>query len=300
MQPGRLKFKDAPAPLYCRILPWPFTVLRRITRWPSCVARLARVARGGLVSVAEAAEALGESRARTSRTLAKLARRGWVERARRGLYLVRPLEVAPGERTVAEDPWVVADEVFGPCYIGGWSAAEYWNLTEQIFREILVVTAASVRSQVQDLLGHTFRLFRVPESRISGSSLTRVWRGAARVRVSSPERTIADGLRNPELCGGIRHLGDIMREYGRREDYDTRRLAEAMDAAATGAAWKRLGYLAEMLWPGETGLLSLARKNASKGNARLDPSVDGKGRLVNRWRLWVNVSVDAGDADMAP
>jgi predicted transcriptional regulator of viral defense system len=262
------------------------------------VSKLARVARGGLVSISSAARALGESRAVAARKLATLARRGWIQRAKRGVYLVRPLEVSPSEDTVAEDPWVVADEVFDPCYIGGWSAAEYWNLTEQIFRATLVVTAANVRSQYETLLGHTFRLFRVPASRVAGPSLALVWRGTTRVRISTPERTVADCLRNPELCGGIRHVADVMREYGSTDRRDFGKVAEAMNAVATGAAWKRLGYLAETIWPEAKALVALSARKISKGNARLDPAVERSGRLLTKWRLWVNVDLTPSQVSM--
>jgi len=252
------------------------------------MAKLARAARGGLVSVGDAARALDEPRSRAARRLAALARGGWIERAKRGVYLVRPLEAAPGQRTVAEDPWIVAHELFAPCYVGGWSAAEYWSLTDQIFASTLVVTAASVRSTSQNLLGHPYRLFRVPESRITGA-LSRVWRGSSRVLVSSPERTIADCLRNPALCGGVRHLADIMREYGNGADADFQTLAEAMRDVGNGAAWKRCGYLAEIVWPGERALADTATRNLTTGYSRLDPSIERRGRLVTRWRLWVNV-----------
>lgn len=262
------------------------------------IAKLAREARGGLISVKDAADALGLDRTETAKKLAALARRDWIERAKRGLYLIRPLEVSPDQRTVAEDPWIVADEVFEPCYIGGWSAAEYWELTEQIFRPTLVVTGANVRSKNEEVVGHEFRLFRVPESRISGS-ITPVWRGTERTLVSSPERTIADCLRNPELCGGVRHLAEVMAEYGRGEGRDFEKLVTAMHEVATGAAWKRFGYLAEMLWPKETRLPDVARRNLTEGNARLDPAVERSGKLLNRWSLWVNVEVDKARADSA-
>lgn len=35
----------------------------------------------------------------------------------------------------------MAAKVFEPCYIGDWSAAECWDLTEQVFREVVVVTS---------------------------------------------------------------------------------------------------------------------------------------------------------------
>lgn len=250
------------------------------------IAKLARAAKGGLLSVPAAAETLGLPSRQAAVKLASLARRGWLLRARRGLYLVLPLEAEPGKPAVAEDPWVLAQEVFSPCYIGGWSAAEHWGLTEQLFRSTLVVTAANVRARSEEILGHEFRLFRVPRTRLAGA--VKVWRGPERVAVSDRERTIVDCLRNPELCGGVRHLADMMREYAGGER-DTAKLVATARSAASGAAWKRLGFLAERLWPEETSLVDEAKRHVTAGNVRLDPTLRHKGTLLRRWRLLVNV-----------
>jgi len=260
----------------------------------STIAKLARNSTGGLVSVGAAAKALGLPSKQAATKLASLARRGWLRRARRGLYLVLPLETEPGKPAVVEDPWVLAREVFAPCYIGGWSAAEYWGLTEQLFRSTLVMTAANVRAKSNEILGHKFRLFRVPRSRLGGA--VDVWRGAERVAVSNRELTIIDCLRNPELCGGIRHLADIMREYGSSDEQDMTKLTSTAEGVASGAAWKRLGFLAEHLWPAEAHLIAEAGKHLTAGNVRLDPTVRRKGRLLRRWRLLVNVSELASPA----
>jgi len=65
-----------------------------------------------------------------------------LSRIRRGLYVAVPLDARRSGEWV-EDAWVVADRVFSPCYIGGWSACEYWDLTDQVFRTILVVAHRS-------------------------------------------------------------------------------------------------------------------------------------------------------------
>lgn len=223
--------------------------------------------------------------------LAAMARRGWLLRARRGLYLILPLEAEPGRPMVVEDPWVLAREAFSPCYIGGWSAAEHWGLTEQLFRSTLVVTATNARSRSIKLLGHEFRVFRVHQSRLVG--LASVWRGAERVPVSDRERTIIDGLRHPELCGGFRHLADIMREYGSHPEPDFKRLVSVAQKAGSGAAWKRLGYLAEKFWPAERSLIDKALRHLTAGYVKLDPDIGRRGVLVRRWRLWVNAPVAA-------
>lgn len=260
------------------------------------LAKLGRAAQAGLVTVPMAAEILEIPRRAAAMKLAALARRGWVQRARRGLYLILPLEVEPGHPTVAEDPWVLAQEAFAPCYIGGWSAAEYWGMTEQLFQSTLVVTAAHVRSRSLRLLGHTFRLFQVPRARIRGGTL--VWRGAGRVLVSDREHTIVDGLCHPELCGGIRHLVEIMREYGSTLERDVDHLTAVTRDAGSGAAWKRLGYLAERLWPDASALLDKAATHLTTGNVKLDPALRNKGRLVRRWRLWANLTIERGGEDV--
>jgi predicted transcriptional regulator of viral defense system len=253
------------------------------------LSKLARAARGGLLTVSSAAATLKLPTRKAALKLASLARRGWLKRVRRGLYLVLPLEAEPGKPTVPEDAWILAREAFSPCYIGGWSAAEHWGLTEQLFRSTLVVTAANIRQRSTVLLGHEFRLFRVPRARVSGA--TPVWRGAERVSVSDRERTLLDCLQYPELCGGIRHLADIMAEYGRSKEKNVPKLITLAGQIANGAAWKRLGYLAETLWPEQSDITVEARKHVTRGYVRLDPAVQRKGRVVRRWNLRLNVPI---------
>jgi len=259
------------------------------------LAKLARAAHSGVLSVEAAAKALGLPARAIALRLASLARRKWIVRVRRGLYLIPPIEAEPGKPITVEDPWVLAREVFSPCYIGGWSAAEYWELTEQIFRSTLVVTAAHVRERTIMLVGHEYRLFSVPRERMSDMVL--VWRGSERIPVSSREQTIVDGLQYPELCGGLRHVAHIMGEYGRIKERDFRKLAAVVEGTGSGAVWKRLGYLSELLWPGEKTIIEDARRHLSAGNVRLDPTVAHRGKLLRRWGLLVNVSVS--DEDVA-
>lgn len=46
-----------------------------------------------------------------------------------------------------EGPRIISEKIYHPCYIGGWSAAEYWCLTEQIFRTIVVLTTKKIRDR---------------------------------------------------------------------------------------------------------------------------------------------------------
>ncbi|MFH1268611.1 MAG: type IV toxin-antitoxin system AbiEi family antitoxin [Planctomycetota bacterium] len=268
-------------------------------REKASISKLIRASKTGLITVEVAAAALGLSHAVASARLARLARSGWAVRVRRGLYQILPLEAEPGQKVTSEDPWVLARELFSPCYIGGWSAAEHWGLTEQLFRSTFVVTAAPVRRAHATFLGNDFRLFVVRPDKLT-EGVVDVWRGSERVAVSGPERTLVDCLHTPELCGGARHLAQFLREYGENKKRDFSGLLAIARATASGAGWKRLGYLAEVLWPAETAVLSTVQSRLSAGYARLDPSVRKRGQLLKRWRLWVNVDLKEFGAASVP
>src|SRR4030043_845020 len=140
-----------------------------------------RRTKGG-ISVSEAAEVLGVSASDAAKMLARWTNKGWLSRVKRGFYVPIPLE----SRTVdvpLEDVWVIAERLFDPCYIGGWSAAEYWDLTEQIYRTILVITTQKPRKRNIVINGSGFLLRSTSNKAVFG--LKSVWRGAVRVAISA-------------------------------------------------------------------------------------------------------------------
>ena len=242
-------------------------------------------------SAEEAASALALSIPRTHRLLAYLADRGWLLRVRRGLYSVVPLE-ATHARDWVEDPWVVASRVYGQSsYIGGWSACEHWELTEQLFRETVVVTTRQVRNAREDIQGFSFRVKRVKPELIFG--VRNVWRGRtrARVRISDPSRTLTDLLSDPSLGGGIRHVSDVLVAYFEGEHVDERLLLSYVHRVGNRAAFKRLGYLAESFRVGSPAFLEHCREGISSGISLLDPSLPPSGPYLRRWNLRVNANV---------
>lgn len=242
------------------------------------------------MSVKDAAAVWGGSQRAAAIRLARLVRSGWLARVQRGLYYVPALDAGPS--IAAEDPWVLAATLFDPCYIGGWTAAEHWELTEQIFRSTFVVTAANIRRRTRTSLGAEFRLVRVARARLDG--VGSVWRGTTRVRVSSAERTLVDGLRDPSWLGGLRHLTDTLKAYRDSARGSAHKLESELGQHGNGAAWKRAGFLAERLWPEAEGLVEAALARRSRGVIKLDPAVRARSRMSRRWGLWVNVSVGQG------
>lgn len=243
----------------------------------------------GPFSPAEAADALGLDRTRARRLLAYLSSRGWLSRVRRGLYTTVPLgALAPAEWR--EDPWIVAMKTFSPCYIGGWSACEHWGLTEQVFRDIVVITARQIRQVKAEVQRTPFRLKQRSEDLRFGTRI--VWRNRGRVRVSDPSRTLVDILDDPTIGGGIRHIAHVVVEYLDGEHRDTDALIDYMERHGNRTTFKRLGYILESS-DVEPSLVSQCHERISSGLSAFDPSVNRKGRISKRWNLRVNVRLDS-------
>jgi predicted transcriptional regulator of viral defense system len=240
---------------------------------------------GDLISIGDVSAALSMSRVEASKLLARWNTQGWIKRLRRGYYAPVPLALL-GQQQVLEDPWVMVPQLFGPACIGGWSAAEHWGLTEQLFRSTCVLTARKVRQKQLTVQGLPFTLKHVKESALVGTRP--IWRSRVCVPVTSAAKTIIDILDDPAIGGGIRHVADCLRAYFSREDSKPDELIAIAEKLGNGAVFKRLGFLAELEGQ-QAALVAACRSRLSKGNAKLDPGLPCR-KLVKRWKLWIPTS----------
>jgi predicted transcriptional regulator of viral defense system len=242
--------------------------------------------------ISEAARILDMDDDRTARLLGYLARRGWLSRVRRGLYVAVPLDARRSGEWV-EDPWIVANRVFAPCYIGGWSACEHWGFTEQVFNTVLIVSGTKVRTSEIEYPGMRFHVTTRAPGQIFGTS--GVWRGQTRVQVSDPSRTVIDVLDDPTIGGGLRHGADVLHEYLASEHRNDSLLVEYGDRVGNRTVFKRLGFLLETReTPAglDTGhLVEACLERRSAGVTALDPSSAARGRILRRWGLRINVNL---------
>ena len=235
---------------------------------------------GDVIQIGDVMAALALPRTQAAKRLASWTQQGWLRRVGRGSYVPASLETLGDER-VLDDPWVLIPALFDPAYVGGRTAAEHWDLTEQIFKDIVVLTARPLRKTRQERHGTPFTLKHVSEDRIFGTKP--VWRHQTKVLVSDVHRTIVDMLDDPALGGGIQHVADCLIAYLARTDRDDERLVSSAVRVGNGAIFKRLGFLAEQ-HPSGLPLAERCRPRLTSGNARLDPALPCP-RLVTRWHL---------------
>src|SRR3984893_9169699 len=242
----------------------------------------------GPFSVVQAAEALQLDRSKARRMLAHLATQGWLSRIRRDAHApVPPGAERPSEWR--EDPWVVAACAFAPCYLAGWTACEHWGLTEQLFRDVQVVSRRRLRHREPSIQGTRFLIKVVAGDRFFGTRTA--WRGPSQVEISDPSRTVVDLLDDPAMGGGARQLAEILVAYFDSEHRNDSVLAEYVQRMRNRTIWKRLGYLLETLPIDAPDLVASACHNLSKGISLLDPGAKHKGPIVKRWNLRVNVVI---------
>ena len=237
----------------------------------------------GTISVKDTAGILKVAPTDASKMLSRWAKKGWLSRVRRGLYVRVALESRTADIPL-EDPWIIAERLFSPCYIGGWSAAGYWDLTEQIFRTVVVLTTRKPRDRAPVIRGTSFMLRTISATALFGTKP--VWKGQVKVSVSDPTRTILDMLIDPKLGGGIRPTVDIFLSYLRSENKNIPLLIEYAKRLGNGAVFKRLGFMLERYAPDQEAAMSECKAQMTKGNTNLDPSLKAD-RLITRWRLLV-------------
>src|SRR6202051_3444805 len=207
---------------------------QRSPRLPQGRAQLIRVisAAGDVIHVDDVVTALQLDRIAASQRLSRWTEQGWLRRVGRGAYVAASIDTMGSDR-VLDDPWVLIPALFAPAYIGGRTAAEHWDLTEQIFKDIVVMTAQAVRQKHQERHGALFSLKHIDEQRLFGTKT--VWRHQTRVPISDVHRTIIDMLDDPAVGGGIQHVADCVATYLRRGDRDNEKLIEYAAGLANGA-----------------------------------------------------------------
>ena len=243
------------------------------------------------VGVADVSGALGLGPRAAAKKLARWAREGWLRRVRRGLYIPIPVD-AEDPKTWSEDALVLASEVWSPCYFTGWTTANHWGLTEQVFRTTILKTTCRVRVSTVRLLDHEYLVNHAP-ARAMAWGLASLWHEERRLRLADPARTVIDILDFPRLGGGIRHGSEILAVY--LDEHDPNRLVEYGDRLGNRTVFKRLGYLLEAMGRKEPALIEKCRERVSAGLSVLDPDGPEGGPRVAPWRLRANVRIGPED-----
>lgn len=226
-----------------------------------------------------------------NRKLARWAKDGYIRRIQRGTYLQVPLHIEQPQDWFG-DEFRLALSLWPNSYFTGWTAANHWGLTEQVFRTITLITSDRVRVEDDSISKSRFFVKRIKKLDLAWG-IEQEWRDGFKVLMAKPSRTVIDVLTFPDLGGGIQSAADILREY--MSDFDVPELVQRAIDHANGSAIKRLGFLLEQYGYENWNDLERLRSSISKGVIKLDPQKSNSGFRIMKWNILVNARIRSED-----
>ncbi len=246
-------------------------------------AKLSRVLEQhpNLLTPSVVAQTLEVSAQEAGRLLSRWNDNGWVHRVKRGVYVPASLS-STSTKPIIEEPFLIADSLYAPGYVGGFSAVKHWDFSDQITETTTYFTRKVVKDRNPTHAGVRLRLKTVTEKRFF--ALKPIWIGSRKILVSDPTKTMVDILDDPKLVGGMTMFQDIFSEYFESEHYSFQLLVDYARRNGNKTVFKRLGLLLEIHFPVGKTDLDVLRKEMSKGYSSFDPGVPGLAS-VPEWRL---------------
>jgi len=245
---------------------------------------------------------LGGSTKAADHVIESLRRKGWLERAAWGKYLLVPPDQGP-DAIGDSNLLALASRIVDPYYLGFGTAAAQYGLTTQHRNTIFLVTPARLRGR--ELGDARVRIITQAASKFFGFEPVDIL--GYKVMMSDREKTAIDCLDHPDLAGGVDEVAAILATASRR--FDWTKAADYLERIDSGALVRRFGWLVDYVKADlppdvRARLLQLAARSrktwlgADPARAR---AVEGAVGFDDTWRVFVNVTADElrGSAGLA-
>jgi predicted transcriptional regulator of viral defense system len=237
-------------------------------------------------TLADAEKITGLSSHLASSLLHKAVARGLVSRLKPGVFIIVPPDL--GSKTeYAGDPYLTALRLAGDAtsFISHASAMELHRMVTQ--PQLVVFASSCKRIRSRALHGTEFRFIFIKPDHYFGTVKHWVTKQET-VDVSDLERTIIDGLRQPEYCGGVTEVAKGL--WMRHQEMQAAKLVDYALRLGIGAVARRLGYLLELYAIAPENELARLRKSLTATYTALDPMLPKDGPHLTRWRLQLNIT----------
>ena len=231
---------------------------------------------------------LGTSPEAADHVIRSLRRKGWLERASWGKYLLIPPEHGPdalGESNVLALASLIAD----PYYIGYGTAATHYGMTTQHRSVVWLVTPRHIRDR--QLLNAEIRIVNPSKKKFFGYRPVSVL--GFEVQMSDREKTAIDCVDRPDLSGGVGEAAYVIGRASRKIDWE--KVLSYLMKMDSVALMRKVGWLADYIEAEVSAevrgrLLDEARNRRSVAVlGPKEPEQDALG-YQSEWKLSVNVS----------
>jgi predicted transcriptional regulator of viral defense system len=234
----------------------------------------------------EVVQILGVTPKAADHVIQSLRRKGWLERAAWGKYLLVPLDQGP-EAIGDSNLLALASRIAEPYYIGYGTAATHYGLTTQHRHVIWLVTPEHLRDR---WVGDTeVRIVNPTPRKFLGFGPVDVL--GYKVMMSDREKTVIDCIDRPELAGGEEEAAYILATASRR--FDWQRAGDYLERVGSRSLTQRFGWLVDYVGA-EIPVADrerLLRFTKGSRKAFLGPKGETKDPIGydHTWRLFVNL-----------
>lgn len=218
---------------------------------------------------------LGLSRDMIKKVLSSLARKGYLYRLKRGVYLVNE---EPGKPLI-RNPYQIALTLF-PGYIAFSSAMRIYNLIE--YEPFTIFVATPRKSGEKEIEEYTIKAVALGEKAVGMILKDGIY-------TSTPPKTFFDCFYKPDYCGGYSEVTKALYEVGK---IDWNEFMGYFKRFASNSLCQRTGYVLELVKdlgvdvPEDViGYLRSRVKTWTK----LVPTLPSRGKSVRGWKLIDNL-----------
>jgi predicted transcriptional regulator of viral defense system len=187
-------------------------VTQKRTLGPTETRLLNRLAADGQIifSSEQARAALGNDEYDVNKLLYHLTRKRWLLRLEKAKYLILPLEAGmEGQYSVHE--FAVAAHLVQPYAIAYASAMSFHALSDLLPHTVFVATTRRKAPVTIEELGLHFQFIALAPHKFFGFQAVAIEEQP--VQITTPSKTLVDGLDRPDLCGGIVELAKGFERY---------------------------------------------------------------------------------------
>lgn len=225
--------------------------------------------------------------------LSRLVKKGITTRLKSGLFNIVPYDLG-SESVFLSDPQSIAQSIVhknglseNDYYISHGSALELHQMVTQ--PQLSLFCSVTKVLPKENVHGIEINFLNLKKNQMFG--IERFWITKERsIQISDIERTILDGLKSPQYCGGIVEVAKAL--WIKKDKIDVAKLINYALLMDVGSVYRRLGYLLELFNIGEIEQRELLAMKLTKSYAILDPNLFNEGKFISKWKLRINVEPD--------
>jgi len=182
---------------------------------------------------------LGVSPASADLVIRSLRRKGWLERAGRGRYLLIPPDQGP-EVIAESNILALASRLVDPYYVGYSTAAAHYGLTTQM-RSVVWIATPTAGIRDRHIHDTAVRFVHLSPRKFFGFEDVPVF--GYPVHMSDREKTIIDCVDRLRFAGGVSEVRQMLAAAARRVDWQ--KLVNYMEKIGSVSLAQRFGFLAD-------------------------------------------------------